>query len=139
MSADPMPLTSWATPGTSPPSPRPCRRRPRDIHLQQHVQPRPTLHRQRRRPQVAQVLQQQCLGAPHGRQRRTGCAREPAGHAVGHQCFRGATPPDTDAQGARALNGAVQPSLCSILAEVARVKCLTKLTLCHFSIRNPGK
>ncbi|OEL26809.1 hypothetical protein BAE44_0012172 [Dichanthelium oligosanthes] len=28
-----------------------------------------------------------------------------------------------------------RPSSCSILAEVARLKCLTKLTICHFSIR----
>jgi hypothetical protein len=28
-----------------------------------------------------------------------------------------------------------RPSSCSILAEVAGLKCLTKLTICHFSIR----
>lgn len=28
-----------------------------------------------------------------------------------------------------------RPSSCSILAEVARLRCLTKLTICHFSIR----
>jgi hypothetical protein len=28
-----------------------------------------------------------------------------------------------------------RPSACSILVEVAALKCLTKLTICHFSIR----
>jgi hypothetical protein len=28
-----------------------------------------------------------------------------------------------------------RPSSCSVLAEIARLKCLTKLTICHFSIR----
>lgn len=105
--ADPTPPTSPATPGTSPrcrPAARGEGRRRRGLHLPQHVQPRPPLHRRvPRERQVAQVLRQRRGGAPAGGW-RAGPAREPAGEGVRAQGLRGAAPPDAGAQGARALH-----------------------------------
>lgn len=79
-------------------------RRRRGLHLPQHVQPRPPLHRRvPRERQVAQVLRQRRGGAPAGGW-RAGPAREPAGEGVRAQGLRGAAPPDAGAQGARALH-----------------------------------